>query len=100
MKNKLLIAGRTSYFQDNLKSPAQLSYDWGRAESFNHNPAMRGSIMLGSRMPIAGEDVIRLSKPGIIVILPWNIKREVTGQLNYIKNWGGEGTAVPALEVV
>lgn len=67
----------------------------------DRNPAKQGKFMPGSRMPIVGEEVLKKSSPDYVVILPWNIKQEVMGQLNYIKDWGGDFvTAVPALEVV
>ena len=35
-----------------------------------------------------------------VVILPWNLREEITAQLAYIREWGGQFvTAVPRLEV-
>jgi len=37
-------------------------------------------------------------KPEFVVIFPWNLRSEITEQLNYIRDWGGQFvTAVPAL---
>jgi SAM-dependent methyltransferase len=62
------------------------------------NPNKQGKFMPGSRIPIVDEPRIREEKPDYIVILPWNLRDEVTGQLDYIRQWGGKFvTAVPEL---
>jgi hypothetical protein len=46
------------------------------------------------------EAQLTAAKPDFVVILPWNLKPEVTQQLAYAKAWGGQMvTAVPHLEV-
>jgi len=44
----------------------------------------------GSKIPIVDESQIFAYKPDFIVILPWNIKEEITKQLSYIREWGGK----------
>ena len=62
------------------------------------NPAKQGKFMPGSRIPIVEEARIRKGKPDYIVILPWNLAAEITGQLSYVREWGGKFvTAVPSL---
>lgn len=62
------------------------------------NPAKQGKFMPGSRIPIVSEEQLRESKPDYVVILPWNLKNEVLGQLGYVSAWGGKFvTAVPNL---
>ena len=62
------------------------------------NPAKQGKFMPGSRIPIVSEEQLRESKPDYVVILPWNLKDEVLGQLGYVSSWGGKFvTAVPNL---
>jgi hypothetical protein len=66
----------------------------------DRNPAKLGKYMPGSRIPIVDETRLKDSKPDYVVILPWNLKAEVSGQLEYIKAWDGHFvTAVPYLEV-
>lgn len=66
----------------------------------DRNPAKQGKNMPGSRIPIMDETQLTLAKPDYVVILPWNLKPEVTQQLAYVKAWGGQiVTAVPHLEV-
>ncbi len=67
----------------------------------DRNPAKQGKYMPGSRIPIVDESRLREAKPNYVVILPWNLKVEVTQQLEYIRDWGGRFvTAVPELEIV
>lgn len=66
----------------------------------DRNPAKQGKFMPGSRIPIVSEQVLRAARPDYVVILPWNLRSEVTQQLAYIREWGGSFvTAVPQLEV-
>lgn len=65
------------------------------------NPEKQGKYMPGNRIPIVDEYRIREDKPKYIVILPWNLKKEIMQQLSYIAEWDGEFiTAIPQLEVV
>jgi SAM-dependent methyltransferase len=64
------------------------------------NPAKQGKYMPGSRIPIVAEARLKEARPDYIVLLPWNLKAELTGQLHYAREWGARFvTAVPALEV-
>lgn len=65
------------------------------------NPMKQGKLMPGSRIPIVQEDRLRHERPDTILILPWNLRAEVTEQLLYVRNWGGRfATAVPNLEIL
>jgi hypothetical protein len=62
------------------------------------NPAKLGKFMPGSRIPIVSEEYLKNHKPNIVLILPWNLKEEIIGQLQYVNNWGGKFiSAVPKL---
>ncbi len=64
------------------------------------NPAKQGKYMPGSQIPIMDESHLKKSKPDYIVILPWNLKQEISQQLQYIREWGGQFvTAIPFLEI-
>jgi SAM-dependent methyltransferase len=66
----------------------------------DRNPAKQGKYMPGSRIPIVDEAKLREVRPEYIVILPWNLKEEVTEQLGYSREWGAKlVTAIPALDV-
>jgi SAM-dependent methyltransferase len=64
------------------------------------NPAKQGKFLPGSRIPIVDEARLSEAKPDYVVILPWNLRSEIIGQLDYVKDWGGRFvTAIPQLEV-
>jgi SAM-dependent methyltransferase len=65
------------------------------------NPAKQGKYMPGSRIPIVPEKCIKDEKPDYIVILPWNLKKEVIKQLDYIRQWGGKFViSIPEMEIL
>ena len=64
------------------------------------NPAKQGRFLPGSRIPIVDMAHLRANKPDCVLLLPWNLRAELTAQLKEISGWGGRFvTAVPALEV-
>ena len=64
------------------------------------SPHKQGRYLPGSRIPVVAEDRLRETKPDYIVILPWNLRQEIAGQLDYVREWGGRFvTAVPALQI-
>ena len=59
-----------------------------------------GKYMPGSRIPISGEARLATTRPDFIVLLPWNLRAELTGQLAYAGEWGAQlVTMVPALAI-
>lgn len=66
----------------------------------DRNPAKQGKFLPGSRIPISSEARIFDDRPDWIVILPWNLRAEVTEQLADARGWGARFvTAVPELIV-
>lgn len=60
----------------------------------------QGKFLPGSRIPIVAEDRLRSDRPDYVVLLPWNLREEVSAQLDYRREWGGRlVTAVPVLEI-
>ena len=65
------------------------------------NPAKQGQFLPGSRIPIVDEAHLCADRPDVVLILPWNLKDEVTAQLAYVREWGGRlAVAVPRLEIL
>jgi len=65
------------------------------------SPHKQDKFLPGSHIPVVKEDEIIRSKPDYVLILPWNIKDEITEQLNYIQKWGGMFVvAVPEIKVI
>jgi len=64
------------------------------------NPAKQGKWMPGSRIPIYDEARLSQEKPEYVLILPWNLEKEIRAQLAYIRDWGGKFVmAVPSLRI-
>ena len=54
------------------------------------NPSKRGKFLPASHIPVVNEEYLINDKPDFVLILPWNLKDEITKQLSYIKEWGGK----------
>ena len=66
----------------------------------DRNPAKQGRFMPGSRIPIVAPDVLTASKPDYVLILPWNLREEISQQLSFIGDWGARFVIpLPALEI-
>lgn len=64
------------------------------------SPHKQGRFLPGSRIPVVAETRIRETRPDFVLILPWNLREEITEQLAYIREWGGHFvTAIPQLSV-
>ena len=51
------------------------------------NPVKQGKYMPGSRIPIVSEQTLASYKPDYVIILPWNLEKEIRHQLNYMRSW-------------
>ena len=66
----------------------------------DRNPAKQGKFLPGSRIPIVSPDHLIADQPAWIVILPWNLRDEVIGQMAEARQWGARFvTAIPDLAV-
>lgn len=66
----------------------------------DRNPYKQGLLLPGSLIPVYPPEKLHETKPDIVVILPWNVKEEIAGQLAYIKEWGGHlAVWLPQMEV-
>lgn len=64
------------------------------------SPHKQGRWLPGSRIPVVAEPRIRETRPDFVVILPWNLRDEITAQLAYIRDWGAQFvTVIPQLAV-
>lgn len=60
------------------------------------SPHKQGRYLPGSRIPVVAEQRLRDEQPDVVLILPWNLREEITAQLAYVREWGGRfATAVP-----
>ncbi|MHC2538664.1 hypothetical protein ACVJMY_008233 [Bradyrhizobium diazoefficiens] len=56
----------------------------------DRNPHKQGSLLPGSHIPILEPERINVTKPDYILILPWNLKREIVSQLSFARSWGAQ----------
>jgi 2-polyprenyl-3-methyl-5-hydroxy-6-metoxy-1,4-benzoquinol methylase len=64
------------------------------------SPHKQNKFLPGVHIPVYSEQKIIDEKPDYIVILPWNLKGEISTQLSYIIEWGGKFVvAVPEIEI-
>ncbi len=66
----------------------------------DRSPYKQGKFLPGTHIPIHHPERIKETKPDYVLILPWNLKREVMQQVSYIREWGGQFVVpIPAVEV-
>ena len=64
-------------------------------------PSKQGKFMPGSHIPILPPSALVEYQPDWVVILPWNIKKEIVAQLEYIRESGAKFVvAIPELQVL
>jgi hypothetical protein len=67
----------------------------------DRSPHKQGQYLPGTRIPIYPPDAIEQAQPDYVLILPWNLRDEITEQMKVIRNWGGRFVvAIPSLEVL
>jgi hypothetical protein len=66
----------------------------------DRNPYKHGRFTPGTRIPIHEPERIARDKPDFVLVLPWNLRTELTEQLRYIGEWGGQLVfPIPHLEI-
>ena len=67
----------------------------------DRNPYKHGRFTPGTRVPILPPEQIAVDKPDYVLVLPWNLRTELTAQLSYVGEWGGKLVfPIPHLEIV
>jgi SAM-dependent methyltransferase len=67
----------------------------------DRSPHKQGQYLPGTRIPIRAPEAIFADQPDYVLILPWNLKEEITEQMSRVRDWGGRFVvAVPSLQVV
>jgi hypothetical protein len=65
------------------------------------SPSKQGKYLPGSHIPIKHPDEIKIHKPDLLLILPWNIQTEIIDQMSVIRDWGGEFcVALPNIKIL
>ena len=67
----------------------------------DRNPYKHGRFTPGTRIPVLPPDRIEADRPDYVLVLPWNLREELTDQLSFVGAWGGKLVfPIPHLEIV
>jgi SAM-dependent methyltransferase len=55
----------------------------------DRSPHKHGRYTPGTHIPILPPERLREMRPDYVLILPWNLKQEITQQHAYVREWGG-----------
>ena len=68
--------------------------------SVDRNPFKHGKFLPGTHIPIRPVEELAAAQPDYVLIMPWNLREEISAQLAGIRVWGGRlVVALPRLEV-
>jgi 2-polyprenyl-3-methyl-5-hydroxy-6-metoxy-1,4-benzoquinol methylase len=67
----------------------------------DRSPVKQGKFLPGTHIPIYAPERLADTKPDYILVLPWNLRTEISQQLSYVESWGGKLIfPIPELDVV
>jgi 2-polyprenyl-3-methyl-5-hydroxy-6-metoxy-1,4-benzoquinol methylase len=67
----------------------------------DRSPVKQGKFLPGTHIPIYAPERLAETKPDYILVLPWNLRSEISHQLSYVASWGGRLVfPIPELDVV
>jgi 2-polyprenyl-3-methyl-5-hydroxy-6-metoxy-1,4-benzoquinol methylase len=67
----------------------------------DRSPVKQGWFLPGTHIPIHPPERLAQTRPDYILILPWNLREEISAQLSYVRDWGGRLVVpIPALELI
>jgi SAM-dependent methyltransferase len=67
----------------------------------DRSPYKQGMFLPGTHIPIYPPDRLAETKPDYVLVLPWNLREEISEQLDYVRSWGGRLVfPIPALDIV
>ena len=55
----------------------------------DRSPHKQGLFLPGTHIPIHAPERIAETRPDYVLILPWNLKDEITAQMAHVRSWGG-----------
>jgi SAM-dependent methyltransferase len=66
----------------------------------DRNPHKQNKLLPGTHIPVVSPEELMRAKPDYVLILPWNLRDEISLQLDAIKEWGGRFvTPVPLVQI-
>jgi hypothetical protein len=70
------------------------------AYTVDRSPVKQGKFLPGTHIPIYPPERIAQTRPDYILVLPWNLRDEISRQLDYVRSWGGRLVfPIPTLEI-
>jgi SAM-dependent methyltransferase len=67
----------------------------------DRSPVKQGKFLPGTHIPIYAPEHLAETQPDYILVLPWNLREEISRQLSYVGSWGGKLVfPIPELQVV
>src|SRR5262249_32685830 len=54
----------------------------------DRSPHKQGKFLPGTHIPILAPGKIAETKPDYVMIVPWNLQKEIANQLAYVREWG------------
>lgn len=66
----------------------------------DRNPVKQGRFLPGTHIPIHPPEHLRETRPDYILVLPWNLREEITRTLDYTRAWGARLVfPIPTLDI-
>jgi SAM-dependent methyltransferase len=66
----------------------------------DRNPFKHGRFTPGTHIPVRPVEELAVTRPDYVLILPWNLRREITAQIEYVREWGARLVVpLPRLEI-
>jgi hypothetical protein len=67
----------------------------------DRSPVKQGKFLPGTHIPIYAPERLAETKPDYVLILPWNLRDEISRQLSCVASWGGKLVVpIPELEIL
>jgi C-methyltransferase C-terminal domain/Putative zinc binding domain/Methyltransferase domain len=67
----------------------------------DRSPHKQGLFLPGTHIPILPPERLAETRPDYVLVLPWNLRDEISRQLWYVRSWGGRLVyPIPALEII
>ena len=54
----------------------------------DRNPGKHGKFLPGTHIPVHPPARLAETRPDYVLVLPWNLRREIAAQLEYVREWG------------